>query len=64
MRNMRTLITISLAVLAVAVVAVVVIRHLDDVMRPINALLRKFGLNTGSCDCCDDEEIFEINTDE
>jgi hypothetical protein len=55
---------ISIAILSVAAVAYVVIRHFDDVMRPVHALLRKFGIEKGfgNCDCCDDE-IFEISAE-
>ena len=68
MRSIRNLIALSVAVLSVAAVAYVVIRHFDEVMRPVYALLRKLGLDRDDCDCdcdcCCDEEIFEVNSEE
>ena len=66
MKLMRSLIMLAVAVLAVAAVAYAVIRHFDEVMRPIHALLKKFGIEAPhSCDCCCcDEEIFEVNAEE
>jgi len=55
---------ISFAILSVAAVAYIVIRHFDEVMRPVHALLKKLGIDASfkTCDCCDDE-IFEINAE-
>jgi predicted lysophospholipase L1 biosynthesis ABC-type transport system permease subunit len=59
----KHLIVITVAVLSVAAVAYLVIRHFDDVMRPVHALLKKLGVQKSfGCDCCDDE-IFEINAE-
>ena len=60
----KHLIMISFAILSVAAVAYIVIRHFDEVMRPVHALLKKLGIDASfkTCDCCDDE-IFEINAE-
>ena len=59
----KHLLIIAVAIMAAAAVAYVVIRHFDEVMRPVNMLLKRFGIQRkNECGCCEDE-IFEIHAE-
>ena len=63
MKSMRNLVLICVAVLSVAAVVYFVIRHFDDVMRPVHVLLRRLGIEHDICCGCEDE-IFEVTSED